>query len=147
MAAGAIVPCRPDRLNKRLLPELPPPPAPVIPPLLPNRRVLCESPVRCSAPAGLHLCVRVIRMSSSSARGEEIAYEVRRGAPPVPADSSCNQPLPQATVRVAVRKVRGRGKVTLLQQPSEDNHFTTKLLVEDPGGGSDLFHIRLSWTR
>lgn len=136
-------------LNKRLPPEPPPPPAPVIPPLPPNPVAFQRiSPYDAAAPAGVcDLRVRVDQDVEFFLRGEEIAYEVRRGAPPVPADSSCNQPLPQATVRVAVRKVRGRGKVTLLQQPSEDNHFTTKLLVEDPGGGSDLFHIRLSWTR
>lgn len=133
-------------LSKRLPPT---PPAPVIPPLPPNpipfQRI---SPYDAKATAGLcDLRVRVDQDVEFYLRGEEIAYGVKRGGLPVPADSSCSQPLPQAPVRLDMRKVRGRGKVTLLERPDAGNHYTARILVEDPGSGSDLFHIRLSWTR
>jgi hypothetical protein len=121
-------------LNKRA-PAAPPPPQ--IPPLPPDAVPFTRiSPYDAATPAGVcDLRIRVDQDVEIHLRGGEIAYLVKRGAEPVPADSTCSQPLPDAPVRMDVRKMRGRGRVALVQIPDATNHFTARLLVEDPARG------------
>lgn len=133
-------------LNRR---QPSPPPPPPVPPLPPNPVPFTRiSPYDAAAPAGVcDLRLHVDHEVELLVRGEEIAYEIRRGAPPKPAESSCNQPLPAGASRIEVTRQRGRGKVTLLDRPSAGNHGTARILIADSAGGSDLYHIRISWTR
>jgi hypothetical protein len=125
------------------------PPKPVAPPLpgdaLSFQRI---SPYDAATPAGVcDLRVRVDHEVEFYLRGEEITADVRRGAAPVAVDCSCSQPLPGAAVIMDVRKMRGRGQVTLVEKPSADNFFRARIHVLDGAGGADLYHLRLSWTR
>ena len=46
---------------------------------------------------------------------------------------------------VSVRKTRGRGTVTVLQQPNEDNDFTAVIQVFDPDRGDDDYELEVNW--
>jgi hypothetical protein len=133
-------------LSRRQPPEPPPPPVPPLPPNpVPFTRI---SPYDAAAPAGVcDLSLHVDHEVELLVRGETIAYDIRRGAPPKLAGSSCNQPFPAGVSRIEVKKQRGRGKVTLLDRPTPGNHGTARILIEDSAGGSDLYHIRITWTR
>jgi len=133
-------------LHRRQPPE---PPKPAVPPLPPDRIPFTRiSPYNAAGAGGVcDLRINVDHEIEIQLRGEEIAYEVKRGAPPKIEESSCNQPFPVTASRLEVRKQRGRGRVLLLDRPSAGNHGTAKILVEDSAGGSDLYHIRVIWTR
>jgi hypothetical protein len=62
-------------------------------------------------------------------------------------DASYNftSPLPRRRVTVNAVKIRGRGEVRVLQQPSRDNDFTAVVQVRDSGGGAREYEIDISW--
>jgi hypothetical protein len=62
-------------------------------------------------------------------------------------DASYNftSPLPRRRVTVSAVKIRGRGEVRVLQQPSRDNDFTAVVQVRDPSGGAKEYEIEVSW--
>lgn len=62
-------------------------------------------------------------------------------------DASYNftSPLPRRRVTVNAVKIRGRGEVRVLQQPSRDNDFTAVVQVRDSGGGAREYEIDVSW--
>ncbi|HAX41945.1 MAG TPA: hypothetical protein PLF84_18225 [Bryobacteraceae bacterium] len=130
-------------------PPAPPEPEIVVPPL-PGDAISFQriSPYDAATPAGVcDLRIRVDHEVEFYLRGEEITADVRRGAPPVAVDCNCSQPLPAAAVIMDVKKMRGRGQVTLIEKPSADNFFRARIHVLDGSGGADLYHLRLSWTR
>lgn len=137
-------------------PAAQPPPTPAPPPATQPTPALAPNaipfqkvpPYDPAAPAGAcDLRVRVDQATEFLFRGSSVTFEVKQGADPVDAGSSCTQPLPQAAVSMGASKLRGRGKVTLIQRPVAANIYAAKILVEDEAGGSDLYHIRLTWTR
>ena len=67
------------------------------------------------------------------------------GEPIVEADFRLERPLPAEPVTVSVRKVRGRGRVEVLEQPTRENHFTARILIEDKKSGSDRYEIEVFW--
>lgn len=46
---------------------------------------------------------------------------------------------------VSVRKIRGRGTVSVLQQPNEDNDFTAVIQVFDPERGDSDYELEVTW--
>lgn len=105
-------------------------------------------PYDSAAPTGLcDLQIQVDHIVEFFVRGDEIAYEIKRGAPPVPGPSGCTQPLPNAPVAVELKKLRGRGNITLTGQPNAANGYTSRFVIEDGSGGSNLYHLRLSWKK
>lgn len=67
------------------------------------------------------------------------------GEPIVEADFRLERPLPAEPVQVSVRKLRGRGRVEVIQQPSRENNFTARILIEDRKSGSDRYEIEVFW--
>lgn len=67
------------------------------------------------------------------------------GEPIVEADFRLERPLPAEPVTVTVRKLRGRGRVEVIQQPSRENNFTARILIEDRKSGSDRYEIEVFW--
>jgi hypothetical protein len=55
------------------------------------------------------------------------------------------QSLPSDRRIVVVRKLSGRGNVTVIQQPSRENGFTAAILIDDRDGGSDRYDIEVAW--
>ena len=54
-------------------------------------------------------------------------------------------PLPQQAVQARLTKLRGRGNIEIVRQPSADNRYTLTVLVEDPAGGDDLYEFEVVW--
>jgi len=53
--------------------------------------------------------------------------------------------LPRYPVNVTLNRVRGRGVVQLLEQPSARNNYAVTVLIEDNDGGSDFYEFELTW--
>ncbi len=80
--------------------------------------------------------------------GAQVRWEVRAGQPVSRETATFSGPLPSSPVsRWSAAKREGRGRVTLLEQPSAANGYTAKLRIEDPRGGSDFYRVRLEWGR
>lgn len=54
-------------------------------------------------------------------------------------------PLPQQPVQARLSKLRGRGTVEIVRQPTADNRYTLTVLIEDPAGGDDLYEFEVTW--
>jgi hypothetical protein len=54
-------------------------------------------------------------------------------------------PLPRRRVNVNATRIRGRGNVAVLQQPSRDNNFTAVVQILDPSGGAREYEIDVNW--
>lgn len=54
-------------------------------------------------------------------------------------------PLPRRPVNVTVNKIKGRGEVRVLQQPSRTNDFTAVVQIRDPKGGAADYEFELTW--
>jgi hypothetical protein len=55
--------------------------------------------------------------------------------------------LPNSNVQVYVNKKKGRGNVTVIQQPDRGNNFTTIIKVLDEGSGAKEYDVEVYWTR
>jgi hypothetical protein len=55
--------------------------------------------------------------------------------------------LPNSNVQVYVNKKKGRGGVTVIQQPDRNNNFTTIIKVLDEGSGAKEYDVEIYWTR
>ena len=53
--------------------------------------------------------------------------------------------LPRYPVTVYLTKLRGRGDVQVLEQPTARNNYTATILVEDNDRGSDFYEFELTW--
>ncbi len=54
-------------------------------------------------------------------------------------------PLPQQPVQAKLAKLRGRGNVEIVRQPTAENRYTLTVLIEDPAGGDDLYEFEVTW--
>jgi hypothetical protein len=55
--------------------------------------------------------------------------------------------LPNSNVQVYVNKKKGRGNVTVIQQPDRGNDYTTIIKVLDGDGGAKEYDVEIYWTR
>jgi|YNPMSStandDraft_1061717.scaffolds.fasta_scaffold00223_10 hypothetical protein len=79
-------------------------------------------------------------------QGDAVRFEVQSGQPVARPQARFGAPLPaQPGLALSVRKLAGRGRATLLEQPSPANNFTARIRVEDPRGGADFYRLRLEW--
>jgi hypothetical protein len=53
--------------------------------------------------------------------------------------------LPRRDVSIRVERLRGRGRVEVIQQPSSSNGFTAVIRINDSAGGADDYEIEVSW--
>lgn len=53
--------------------------------------------------------------------------------------------LPRGAANVSVNKVRGRGDVRIVEQPSPNNNYTLVVEINDKEGGSDMYDIEVNW--
>jgi len=78
-------------------------------------------------------------------QGNRVRSIERGGAPTYNEQASFSNPLPRADVRVEVKKRNGRGKVSLLEQPSRSNNYTAVIRIDDNKGGADDYEIEMQW--
>lgn len=56
------------------------------------------------------------------------------------------RPLPQRTgLMPAIQKLSGRGRASIIESPSEKNHWQLVFEVDDPGPGAGNYEIELDW--
>ena len=53
--------------------------------------------------------------------------------------------LPRRDVSVRVERLRGRGRVEVIQQPSSSNGFTAVIRINDAAGGADDYELEVNW--
>ena len=53
--------------------------------------------------------------------------------------------MPRRRVNVNVEKLRGRGTVEVVEQPSSRNNFTAIVRLRDNKGGTDDYEIEVYW--
>ena len=78
-------------------------------------------------------------------QGNRVRSVERGGAPTYNEHASFSNPLPRADVRVEVKKRDGRGRVSLLEQPSRNNNYTAVIRIDDNKGGADDYEIEMQW--
>ena len=54
-------------------------------------------------------------------------------------------PLPNRNVTVEVNKRKGRGRVTVIQQPTRNNDFTAVIQILDKESGNREYELDISW--
>jgi hypothetical protein len=80
-------------------------------------------------------------------KSDEITHLIVSGGPLRVERSTHTQPIPEAVYgRFELEKLDGRGSAELFEAPSRANDYTAILRINDPQGGSDLYHLRLNWT-
>lgn len=81
-----------------------------------------------------------IYIQNGTARTQTIA-----GAQTFGEQFSFTNALPRVPVTVSVNKLRGRGQVDVIQQPSRQNGFTAIVRIVDRDGGSGDYDFQLNW--
>jgi hypothetical protein len=78
-------------------------------------------------------------------RGDQLYERVVSGQPVYDVSSRFNASLPRRRMTVNVEKLRGRGEVDVVEQPSSRNNFTTVVRIRDTRGGTDDYEIEVYW--
>ena len=61
------------------------------------------------------------------------------------ADYNFTSRLPRRRVNVTANKLRGRGDVRVVQQPSQNNDWTAIVEIRDKKSGADQFEVQINW--
>ena len=77
--------------------------------------------------------------------GSSVTNETLAGTPVSGEYSTINGYLAARPGTIRVRKIAGRGNVTIIQQPSLENDFTAIVQVQDTSGGDDNYQLEISW--
>jgi hypothetical protein len=56
-----------------------------------------------------------------------------------------SSPLPAEPVTVSVRRLAGRGDVSVIQQPSRENGYTAIVEINDPARGAQEHRLQVTW--
>jgi len=80
-------------------------------------------------------------------QGTEVKYLWLSGGPLQDKGTNYSQGVPRAVFNsFNVAKIAGRGNVDVYEEPNAKNDYTAVIRVTDKDRGSDLYHIRLTWT-
>lgn len=72
--------------------------------------------------------------------------EVVSGAPVAGEQAVFERELPQSRgLNPTVKRLRGRGRVELVEDPSPRNGYRLVFQIDDPSGGSDLYQVEVGW--
>ncbi|MGH7634974.1 MAG: hypothetical protein ACRENC_14660, partial [Gemmatimonadaceae bacterium] len=75
-----------------------------------------------------------------------VSYRTLSGAQPTAIRANTgNVSIPRGSSSVSVEQNQGRGSVSVVQQPSSYNGYTTVLRVNDPQSGSSYYDFDLYW--
>ena len=105
------------------------------------------TPEKTPAQRGLVWSGRVSGTVRVMVRGASTMSEVLSGGPTTNEQSFFDRPLPprQAGLTPAVRKLQGRGDVSIVEEPSEKNSYTLLFEIRDPGRGADDYAVEVDW--
>jgi len=72
--------------------------------------------------------------------------EALEGAPVSGEHAEMLRPLPaRADLTPMIQKVRGRGRVAIVESPSDKNNYRLIFEIDDPEPGADYYEIELDW--
>jgi hypothetical protein len=72
--------------------------------------------------------------------------DVIEGAPISAEHAQMLRPLPpRADLMPAIQKLRGRGRVSIVESPSEKNNYRLVFEIDDPEPGADYYEVELDW--
>jgi hypothetical protein len=72
--------------------------------------------------------------------------EVLEGAPIAGEHGEMLRPLPaRADLTPAIQKLHGRGRVSLVESPSEKNNYRLVFEIDDADPGADYYEVELDW--
>lgn len=81
-----------------------------------------------------------------SVEGSQASTQTVGGAPVGEERFRAERPLPSTQLpNLAVRKLRGRGRVEIVEFPSNRNGGHLIFEVRDDAGGSDLYEVEIGW--
>ncbi len=78
-------------------------------------------------------------------RGDQLYERVVSGQQATDVSSRFNSNMPRRRMSVNVEKLRGRGNVEVVEQPSSRNNFTAIVRIRDTRGGADDYEIEVYW--
>jgi hypothetical protein len=104
-----------------------------------------NEPDRLFATPGLLWSGRVDGTVRVSVQANSASAEVMNGGPVMGERTNFLRSLPRRAPNAAVRRVRGRGRVELLEFPSERNGNRLVFEIRDGDGGSDNYEVEVSW--
>lgn len=90
---------------------------------------------------------RVDQEALVSCQRKTCSSSATTGAPVAAEHFKFTRPLPERPVEVTLAETEGRGEIRLVEQPSERNHYTTRVAIHDPQGGSSEYSFKLVWNR
>ena len=77
--------------------------------------------------------------------GIELTETTMSGKPQAKGEHSFTARMPAAAVTVIATKVEGRGKVSVIQQPTAENGFTAIIEIHDDRGGTSEYLLDINW--
>jgi hypothetical protein len=105
-----------------------------------------SEPERLFASQGLVWSGRVDGIVRVVVEGSSASVQVLGGGPVEGERANFLRPLPnQAVPNVAVKKLRGRGRVNVVEFPSARNGWRLVFEVNDSSGGADNYEIEVGW--
>jgi hypothetical protein len=78
-------------------------------------------------------------------RGGTADLETVGGTPYYDGQPNFYNPLPNRRVNVTLNIKRGRGQVSIEQQPSRENDYAVVIRIRDTKGGADTYEFELTW--
>ena len=90
---------------------------------------------------------RVDEEALVSCQAKTCSSTAASGAPVAGEHFKFTRPLPGRPVEVTLGERDGRGEIRLVEQPSERNHYTARVSIHDPQGGSSDYSFKLVWNR
>jgi hypothetical protein len=78
-------------------------------------------------------------------RGNDVWTQDVSGRRTRGAQARVSRALPNQAGQVRVQLLSGRGNVSVIQQPSSSNNYTTIVRIYDGGGGADRYHLAAHW--
>lgn len=81
-------------------------------------------------------------------QNDDVSIRHLKGQRVSSSDFNLTSALPQTEVELKLRKIQGRGEISIMQPPSRWNNYTAIILVDDDRqSGSDWYEFELSWER
>jgi len=78
-------------------------------------------------------------------QGSDASSRLISGSPVANGISNFTSPLPQRPVVISLKKLKGRGSMEIIQQPSRSNGFTAVIEIYDSKGGSEEYEFEITW--
>jgi hypothetical protein len=100
---------------------------------------------------GLDAGVCLLRLNLTGAadiilEGDKAVFRTRAGTAPIDVGSVCSSPIPRQPLdHFRVERIRGKGRVLLVENPADRNQFQAWIRVDNDSPSADAYEIRVTW--